>query len=163
MWEVLCCRYGWYSWCDHGWMHHCSLGQVRGAWRVATSTNPNSMNKAARREYQALTKFTILGWFWECCADVVLKRWPLWTCKFGGGCTLVVSSSTFSIFRLFAALPLVFSATLIFWEAFPVVSLPPPIALGVPSQLVQLFFFWFTGLSHPVWSPEPQFRHRALR
>eukprot|EP00913_Durusdinium_trenchii_P010229 g9590.t1 len=27
--------------------------QVRGAWRVATSTNPNSMNKAARREYQA--------------------------------------------------------------------------------------------------------------
>lgn len=107
---------------------------------MATSTNPNSMNKAARREYQALTKFTISGWFWECCADVVLKRWPLWTCKFGGGCTLVVSSSTFSIFRLFAALPLVFSATLIFWEAFPVVSLPPPIALGVPSQLVQLFF-----------------------
>ena len=48
--------------------------QVRGAWRVATSTNPNSMNKAARREYQALTKFR---WFWGCCADVVLNRRPL--------------------------------------------------------------------------------------
>ena len=31
--------------------------QVRGAWRVATSTNPNSMNKAARREYQARLGF----------------------------------------------------------------------------------------------------------
>ena len=35
--------------------------QVRGAWRVATSTNPNSMNKAARREYQAGVGRKMLG------------------------------------------------------------------------------------------------------
>lgn len=35
--------------------------QVRGAWRVATSTNPNSMNKAARREYQGLAMTRSFG------------------------------------------------------------------------------------------------------
>eukprot|EP00931_Biecheleriopsis_adriatica_P065733 TRINITY_DN40212_c0_g1_i1.p1 TRINITY_DN40212_c0_g1~~TRINITY_DN40212_c0_g1_i1.p1 ORF type:complete len:660 (+),score=152.86 TRINITY_DN40212_c0_g1_i1:91-2070(+) len=35
--------------------------QVRGAWRVATSTNPNSMSKAARREYQGLAMTRSLG------------------------------------------------------------------------------------------------------
>lgn len=35
--------------------------QVRGAWRVATSANPNSMNKAARREYQGLAMTRSFG------------------------------------------------------------------------------------------------------
>lgn len=35
--------------------------QVRGAWRVATSTNPNSMSKSARREYQGLAMTRSLG------------------------------------------------------------------------------------------------------
>lgn len=35
--------------------------QVRGAWRVAASTNPNSMSKAARREYQGLCMTRSLG------------------------------------------------------------------------------------------------------
>lgn len=35
--------------------------QVRGAWRVAASTNPNSMSKAARREYQGLAMTRSLG------------------------------------------------------------------------------------------------------
>ncbi|CAK9075927.1 Probable protein phosphatase 2C 14 (AtPP2C14) (Protein phosphatase AP2C4) [Durusdinium trenchii] len=40
--------------------------QVRGAWRVATSTNPNSMNKAARREYQGLAMTRSFGDLWGC-------------------------------------------------------------------------------------------------
>jgi len=35
--------------------------QVRGTWRVAASTNPNSMSKAARREYQGLAMTRSLG------------------------------------------------------------------------------------------------------
>jgi len=35
--------------------------QVRGAWRVAASTNPNSMSKSARREYQGLAMTRSLG------------------------------------------------------------------------------------------------------
>merc|ERR1719199_422988 len=35
--------------------------QVRGAWRVAASTNPNSTSKAARREYQGLAMTRSLG------------------------------------------------------------------------------------------------------
>jgi len=35
--------------------------QVRGAWRVAASTNPNSMHKSARREYQGLAMTRSLG------------------------------------------------------------------------------------------------------
>lgn len=35
--------------------------QVRGAWRVAASMNPNSMSKAARREYQGLAMTRSLG------------------------------------------------------------------------------------------------------
>merc|ERR1719482_1848466 len=35
--------------------------QVRGAWRVAASTNPNSMSKAARREYQGLAMTRSFG------------------------------------------------------------------------------------------------------
>lgn len=34
---------------------------VRGTWRVATSTNPNSMSKAARREYQGLAMTRSFG------------------------------------------------------------------------------------------------------
>jgi len=35
--------------------------QVRGAWRVAASTNPNSMSKSARREYQGLAMTRSFG------------------------------------------------------------------------------------------------------
>lgn len=35
--------------------------QVRGSWRVAASTNPNSMSKSARREYQGLAMTRSLG------------------------------------------------------------------------------------------------------
>jgi len=35
--------------------------QVRGCWRVAASTNPNSMSKAARREYQGLAMTRSFG------------------------------------------------------------------------------------------------------
>lgn len=35
--------------------------QVRGAWRVAASTNPNSMSRSARREYQGLAMTRSLG------------------------------------------------------------------------------------------------------
>merc|ERR1712217_234816 len=35
--------------------------QVRGAWRVAASTNPNSMSKSARKEYQGLAMTRSLG------------------------------------------------------------------------------------------------------
>lgn len=35
--------------------------QVRGTWRVAASTNPNSMSKSARREYQGLAMSRSLG------------------------------------------------------------------------------------------------------
>jgi len=35
--------------------------QVRGAWRIAASTNPNSMNKSARREYQGLAMTRSFG------------------------------------------------------------------------------------------------------
>ncbi|CAK0885481.1 unnamed protein product, partial [Prorocentrum cordatum] len=35
--------------------------QIRGAWRIAASTNPNSMNKSARREYQGLAMTRSFG------------------------------------------------------------------------------------------------------
>jgi len=35
--------------------------QVRGAWRVAASTNPNSMSKSARKEYQGLAMTRSFG------------------------------------------------------------------------------------------------------
>jgi len=35
--------------------------QVRGTWRVAASTNPNSMSRSARREYQGLAMTRSLG------------------------------------------------------------------------------------------------------
>lgn len=35
--------------------------QVRGTWRVAASTNPNSMSKSARREYQGLAMTRSFG------------------------------------------------------------------------------------------------------
>merc|ERR1712066_158478 len=35
--------------------------QVRGAWRVAASTNPNSKAKSSRREYQGLAMTRSLG------------------------------------------------------------------------------------------------------
>merc|ERR1712190_248541 len=35
--------------------------QVRGAWRIAASTNPNSMSKSARKEYQGLAMTRSFG------------------------------------------------------------------------------------------------------